>query len=87
MAETKSKYQLYMDRLEATIKADIIDALKKEEPLTITAISIRANISRNTATKHLFELVDEGKVVLREIEGGTRLFSLNPEFEKEEPVL
>jgi predicted transcriptional regulator len=87
MAETKSKFQLYIEGLEASIKADIIESLKKEEPLTITAISVRANISRNTTTKRLFELVAEGKVVLREIEGGTKLFFLNPEFEKEEPVL
>ena len=77
----------YLEELGEDIKATIIEKLKEEEPLTITAISVRANLHWRTAKKRLLELVAEGKLVSREIERGTRLFFLNPEFEKEEPVL
>jgi DNA-binding transcriptional ArsR family regulator len=66
------------------IKADIIEALKKEQPLTITAIASRTSLSWKTAKRRLIELKEDGRIVLREIEGGTKLFFLNPEFEKEE---
>lgn len=77
----------YLEKLGEDIKADIIKKLREEEPLTVTAVAVRAKLHPRTARKRLLELVAEGKLVSREIERGTRLFFLNPEFEKEEPVL
>jgi len=72
----------YLEELGEDIKAEIIKKLREEEPLTITAVSVRAHLHWRTAKKRLIELVDEGKVVSREIERGTRLFFLNPELRR-----
>ena len=74
----------YLEKLGQDIKANIIEKLREEEPLTITAVSVRAKLHHRTAKKRLFELVDEGKVVIREIERGTKLFFLSPELKKED---
>ena len=74
----------YLEKLGEDIKANIIEKLREEEPLTLTAISVRAKIRPQTARRRLRELVDEGRVVIREIERGTRLFFLSPELKKED---
>ena len=74
----------YLEKLGQDIKKDIIEKLREEEPLTITAVSVRAKLHHRTAKKRLFELVDEGKVVIREIERGTKLFFLSSKLKEED---
>lgn len=64
------------------IKDGIVETLRKEQPLTVTALAKRVNLCWRTTKKRLLELVDEDKVVSRKVEGIT-LFPLNPEFEEE----
>lgn len=75
----KIGYRAYLSTFKEGTKAKIIKALD-DGPLTTTATAVRAEITWKTAQRNLFELVDEGRVELREIEGGTKLFSLNPDF-------
>jgi predicted transcriptional regulator len=76
-------YAKRIESLGAYVKSEIIQALREEEPLTITALSRRTNFTWKTVQRRLNELISEGKVVLREIEGCTKLFFLNPEFKEE----
>lgn len=77
----KLEYRAYLSTFKEGTKAKIIKALN-DGPLTTTATAVKAEITWKTAQRNLFELVDEGKVELREIEGGTKLFTLNPDFRK-----
>ncbi len=70
-------------KLSKLIKQEIIATLRNEEPLTVSAIAVRTELTWQTAKRRLNELVADGAVVLREIEGA-KLFFLNPEFKKEE---
>ena len=70
--------------MEEKINALIIAALHTEEPLTIKAISVRTKLSWITTKRRLNQLVANKVVLKREIEGGTKLFFLDPEFEKGE---
>jgi predicted transcriptional regulator len=80
----KNRFDACLSNYNNVVVADILAELEKESPLTITAVSVRSNLHWRTAKKRLLELVEEGKVVLKEIEGGTKLFSLNPDFKKGE---
>ena len=70
-------------KLGNIIKKEIIATLRNEEPLTVSAIAARTELTWQTAKRRLTELIAEDAVVMREIEGA-KLFSLNPEFDKEE---
>lgn len=87
MSTKRHTYNGFLEELGGKVKSKIIAALRKEEPLTITAVAARTGLTWITAKRRLNELVADGAVVLREIEGNTKLFSINPEFEKEEREL
>jgi len=80
----KNRFETCLSRYEAAVKADILKALREEEPLTITAIAKRTNLTWKIAQRRLLKLVEEDCVVMRKIEGSAKLFSLNPEFKEEE---
>ena len=69
-------FSAYQENYAARVKAEIIEMLQAEEPLTISAVRHRANVTSNTAKKWLLVLVDEEKVRMRQVEG-TKLFFLN----------
>ena len=69
-------FSAYQEDYAARVKAEIIEMLRAEEPLTISAVRHRANVTSATAKKWLLVLVDEKKVAMRQVEG-TRLFFLN----------
>jgi DNA-binding HxlR family transcriptional regulator len=81
MSKKKSPYSGFLNKFGDALKADIIGELR-EGPLTIRAVAIRTGLSWVTANKRLHELVADGTVELREIEGHTKLFSISPEFER-----
>lgn len=83
MSTKRETYKLFLKQLGETVKFKIIAALRNEEPLTITAVAARTGLTWVTAKRRLNELVADGAVVLREIEGA-KLFFLNPKFKKEE---
>ena len=72
-----TRFAEWIEDLGRGIKGDILEALREEEPLTIRAIANRANLSWQTARKRLHELVNEDEVIIKEIEGSTKLFFLN----------
>lgn len=78
------RFETCLSHYETSVKADILKALREGEPLTITAIAARTNLTWKIAQRRLLGLVEEGCVVMRKIEGSAKLFSLNPEFDKEE---
>ena len=72
----KSGFSAYLEDYEEKVKAEIIEMLQAEEPQTIPAVRHQTNVTYKTAKKWLLVLVDEEKVVMRQI-GGTKLFFLN----------
>lgn len=69
-------FSAYREDYGTRRKAEIIEMLRAEEPLTISAVRHRANVTSKTAKKWLLVLVDEEKVTMRQVEG-TKLFFLN----------
>ena len=79
----KNRFEACLSHYEVAVKADILKALREEEPLTITAIAKRTNLTWKIAKRRLLKLEGEGYVVRRKIEGSALLFYHNPEFDKE----
>ena len=69
-------FSAYQENYAARVKAEIIEMLQAEEPLTIPVVQHQRNVTYKTAKKWLLVLVDEEKVVMRQL-GGTKLFFLN----------
>ena len=69
-------FSAYRKDYAARVKAEIIEMLQAEEPLTIPVVRHRTNVTYKTAKKWLLVLVDEEKVTMRQVEG-TKLFFIN----------
>lgn len=84
--QKNNRFKACLKEFESAIKADIVKARREEEPLTTTAIAKRTNLTWTwkTAIKRFLGMLDGIEVVLRRIEGGTKLFSLSQELKKGE---
>jgi len=69
-------YKTWVSEFGKQIDAEILTALRNEQPLTLGVICQRANIQYRTAKKHLKKLEDNRLVVSRVLSPKTILFFL-----------
>jgi DNA-binding transcriptional ArsR family regulator len=72
----KYTYRSWMLRFGEQIDAEILIALKNEQPLTLGIICKRVNIQYLTAKRHLKKLEEEHKVISRVLTPKSILFFL-----------